>query len=89
MDHRAIVWCHSVLEQVRRTIWTLAQSKVAKANVQERRKRVQEVLGVVTSYSQQLATMKAQFQVCCVLRFRRFAVYMTNLLSLGLTAARL
>jgi hypothetical protein len=60
MDHRAIVWCHGVLHQVRKVIWALSLSE--DKDVEERLRSVQNVLGTDT-YQEDLRTLKATFQV--------------------------
>lgn len=60
MDHRAIVWCHGVLHQVRKVIWALSQSD--DKGVYERLLSVQNVLGVET-YQKDLDKLKLTFQV--------------------------
>jgi hypothetical protein len=64
MDHRAIVWCHGVLHQVRAVIWTLARSK--DKNVKERLRSIEKVLGK-ESYQEDLQKLATTFQVSSLL----------------------
>lgn len=58
MDHRAIVWCHGLLDQVRKILWIQAQPLTP----QEQRNRIVEMLGR-TDYDQTLTEMKSQLSV--------------------------
>ena len=44
MDHRAIVWCHQVLGDVRKILWTLIIND--HLSVQERREQIETLLGI-------------------------------------------
>lgn len=62
MDHRAIVWCHSLLHVVRRVLWTLSISE--KEDVGERLKQVQDILGQDReAYQEHLQEMDHTFRV--------------------------
>jgi hypothetical protein len=62
MDHRAIVWCHSLLHVVRRVIWTLSISE--NEVVDERLNRVQHILGQEReAYQEHLQDMDHTFRV--------------------------
>jgi hypothetical protein len=62
MDHRAIVWCHSLLHVVRRVIWALSISE--KEVVGERLKQVQDILGQDQEvYQEHLQDMGRTFKV--------------------------
>jgi hypothetical protein len=63
MDHRAIVWCHGVLHQVRIVIWALARSK--DKNVKERRRSIEKVFGK-ESYQEDLEKLATTFRVSCL-----------------------
>jgi hypothetical protein len=60
MDHRAIAWCHGVLDQVRKVIWTLALS--SDEDVATRRKKVEATLGP-HSFLEDRAKMNANYDV--------------------------
>lgn len=60
MDHRAIVWCHGVLKQVRQVIWALRQAKGT--SLEERAETVQRVLGV-RSYEKDMLDLNARLSV--------------------------
>ena len=59
MDHQAIVWCHGILNQVRKTIWALSIAKDKDAT--ERLKNVQSILGDDT-YSKDLGEILVSFK---------------------------
>ena len=62
MDHQAIVWCHGVLDVVRKVIWTLAISEGA--DTTERSTRVRRLLGQDSdSYQEQVDELMLDFQV--------------------------
>ena len=62
MDHRALVWCHSLLHVVRRVLWTLSISE--KEDVGERLKQVQDILGQDReAYQEHLHEMDHTFRV--------------------------
>lgn len=54
MDHRAIVWCHQILHQVRKVIWTLAASD--HLPVQERRSKVLASLSLNSDWNEGMYT---------------------------------
>ena len=56
MDHRAIVWCHGLLDQVRKILWIQSQSQLTPAEQQD---RIVELLGT-QNYDQALYEMKSQ-----------------------------
>jgi hypothetical protein len=62
MDHRAIVWCHSVLEQVRKVIWVLTKDPASE--VDQRSERVTEILGM-SLYEKDLAKLSSSLTVRC------------------------
>ncbi len=60
MDHRAIVWCHGVLEPVRRLIWELTRAKGS--NFEERSVKVREIFGRM-SYEKDVQSLEARVSV--------------------------
>ena len=61
MDHRAIVWCHGLLDQVRNILWIQSQPLITQ---QEQRDRIVEMLGTV-DYDQALNDMRSHLLVSC------------------------
>lgn len=55
MDHRAIVWCHGILEQVRKVIWALSKDDSINA-IDKRSDIVSKILGM-PSYQKDLAKL--------------------------------
>lgn len=60
MDHRAIVWCHGVLQQVRKVIWRLSLAPAD--NLQKRERQIEGILGSAI-YSEDIADMSRTFVV--------------------------
>ena len=60
MDHRAIVWCHGVLEQVRGLIWEL--TRVNGASYEERSVKVRDMFGRI-SYKKDVQSLEARASV--------------------------
>ena len=88
MDHRAIVWCHGVLNQVRKTIWALVHSENESAR--ERIRSVRSILSVDT-YERDLQSMIEKFQVSLHqhLKYFQCIIPMTPFLSLFIGAGNL
>lgn len=63
MDHRAIVWCHGVLDKVRQVIWTLMRCHEVDDNIQKRWDQIYRILGD-ENYDSDLVAMSETFQVC-------------------------
>jgi pimeloyl-ACP methyl ester carboxylesterase len=60
MDHRAIVWCHQVLDDVRKILWTLVTTTNDHLSVSDRREKVERLLGIqrmTYSYSNDVHTL--------------------------------
>ena len=66
MDHRAIVWCHGVLEKVRQLVWELTRAEGS--NLEERAMKVREVFGRV-SYEKDVQALEARATVRRISRF--------------------
>ncbi len=62
MDHRAIVWCHGLLGQVRKILWIWTQE----ISQEEQRQRIIETLGTM-SYEKDVTEMNGRLSVCVLL----------------------
>ena len=62
MDHRAIVWCHGVLHQIRRMIWILARTE--HLSTEDRLEEIRQLFGPET-YVDDIRSMSRSFQVRC------------------------
>jgi hypothetical protein len=60
MDHRAIVWCHGLLEKVRQLVWELTRAEGS--NLEERSMKVREVFGP-ESYEKDVQALEARVTV--------------------------
>lgn len=76
MDHRAIAWCHGILEQLRKVLWILAEHELGKENhwadegndVVRRRQKVEKILqvgrgGGSHSFMEDVRKMNTKFYV--------------------------
>jgi pimeloyl-ACP methyl ester carboxylesterase len=68
MDHRAIVWCHQLLMDVRKIIWTLATSDHLSGL--ERRKKIEIALGIESETGIPYSYMENTHQLHQILKLR-------------------